>query len=86
MRLVGDAVHYLHRTHVAQYRLELVPGHLGLRRHITEFPMVLAHALFHGTRERCVGVVARVVDRMDERWSLVVPAASLPWHWAQFAS
>jgi hypothetical protein len=68
---VDDAVRLLHRTHVLHDGIKLRPIDLRLRRHIAKAPMMLANALRDRPGERCVRMMARVVNRVQERWALV---------------
>jgi hypothetical protein len=48
---------------------------LPLGRHVTEGPVVLAHAALERKEERAVAVMPRLVDLVDQRRALVRSAA-----------
>ena len=47
-------------------RRKLLSRYLRLRRHVTVWPMMLRHALRHREKKGVVGMVARIVNIMDQ--------------------
>ena len=53
---------------------------MGLRRHVAELPVMLAHAALRRQTERAIGVMAGLIDLVDQRRSafaaLCIPAVT----------
>ena len=68
---MGDAVRHLQLPHILHNLSNLIAGYLRLRRHVAIGPMMLAHPSFGGQQKGLVRMVPRIVNLVDERWSLV---------------
>ena len=62
-----NAIRLLQLSHVTRDVPHVRLGDQGLRRHVSEPPMVSTHPALHGQCERDVGVVRRSVDGIDQR-------------------
>jgi len=59
-------VRNLELAHIPHDRCKLLSRYLRLRRHVTVRPMMLRHALHHREKKSLVGMVARIVNIMDQ--------------------
>ena len=70
-----DAVGNLQLAHECDDLLHRSLAHLRLRRHVAEVPVVLRNTALGSKYESGVGVVARFIDLVDERWTLIGAAS-----------
>ena len=67
MRAIRNAVRLLQLADIPDDRVDVGFGHLRLRRHVAERPVVGADAVSGGQHEGVVGMMPWIVHVVDER-------------------
>lgn len=63
----------LQPPHVLDDLRNLLARYAGYRQHVAEPPVVCRHAELHRAEKGEIAVMARLVDLVHERWSLIGP-------------
>ena len=75
MLLEMNTVGCLQLADIGDDPVHILAGDLGLRRHVSERPMVLGHTVLHGNIKGHIGVVAWIIDIMDQWRALISPGS-----------
>jgi len=70
---IAYPIRSLHLPHIFNNRYKLFLSNLRLRRHVSEWPMVLSYPKFGSHKKGLVGMMAWIINFMDKSRTFICP-------------